>query len=192
MVDWSVFWPNLLITIISSIITLLIGWLIAWRLIHRYQRRNIKMQNRNMLIEEISAFETSLKETTESWFQCQREREDLDLVHLARNKLMDLTNNRKILFAKMLNQYPEFIDQVFEYKDDENKSKQFTLNDISSIFNKYVSGFTENFENGKFSEDSGKVLLDKWGEISFYLTEVLVEIISESIEKVLKKRKKKQ
>ena len=52
---------------------MLIGWLIAWRLIHRYQKRNIEMQNKNKLIEDISAFKISLRETTDSWLHCQRE-----------------------------------------------------------------------------------------------------------------------
>ena len=49
MVDWSQFG----LEILSGIIVLGLGWLLAWRLIHRYQRRNIEINSREKMIEEI-------------------------------------------------------------------------------------------------------------------------------------------
>ena len=65
------------------------------------------MQNKNKLIEDISAFKISLRETTDSWLHCQREVGDLELWYLARIKLLELSNNRELLFVKILNQFPE-------------------------------------------------------------------------------------
>ena len=190
MVDWSVFWPNLLTAIISSIITLLIGWLIAWRLIHRYQRRNIEMKNKNKLIEEISAFKISLRETTDSWLHCQREEGDLNLWYLARIKLLDLSNNREILFVKILNQFPEYFKRVFGYKDEKDKLQRFKLQDVAKCFKEYTTEFSRNLEQRKFSEDSGKVITDNRENVSLYLSHVLLELIREPLFKVMKKEMK--
>lgn len=148
------------------------------------------MQNKNKLIEDISAFKISFRETTDSWMQCKSEENSSDLWYFARAKLMDLSNNREILFVKILNQFPEYFKREFGYRDEKGEHQKFTLQDVNECFKEYTSEFSNSMNQKKYSGNSSRVITDNRENVSLYLSHVLLELIREPLFKVMKKEMK--
>lgn len=170
----------------SGLLILLLGWGIAWTIVHKYQKRNIEMQNKNMLIEDIDRFRVMLIETKQAWLRWGEDTRNNDLWFEATRKLIDSSRYREILFVKMLNQYPNFIHKEFSYRNNQDEEDSFKLKDIVNSFNNFKEKINYSFTTLEFPSDTLEVSEEE-RKVTLFFSYILYEIIREPINKELKK-----